>query len=153
MVIPCFSAGGAPRPRSGRRRRAVGLGREPETVGEERHRMVEADQRDQLQDLLDAERCREPFPELVGDRRRVVQLVDQPDQQPFFLAPGRIVRAAAQGGPDLRRRQGDPLGDEFRRRGTLSGRYGLTGWKDGPAMMPPWWTGSGGASLERSRSW
>ena len=74
--------------------------------------MVEADQRDQLEDLLDAERCREPFPELVGDRRRVVQLVDQPDQQPFFLAPGRIVRAAAQGGPDLRRRQGDPLGEE-----------------------------------------
>src|SRR5580765_5639371 len=42
---------------------------------------------------------------------------------------------------------------EFGPGGTPGGRYGLTGWKDGPAMTAPWWTGSGVASLERSRIW
>src|SRR2546427_7608796 len=35
-------------------RYAVWLGRKPEAVGKERYRMVEADQRDQLEDLFDA---------------------------------------------------------------------------------------------------
>jgi len=42
--------------------------------------VVEADQRDQLEDLLDAERRRELAPELVRDCRGVVKLVDEPDQ-------------------------------------------------------------------------
>src|SRR2546427_4775331 len=42
-------------PLSARRQRyAVWLGRKPEAVGKERYRVVEADQRDQLEDLFDA---------------------------------------------------------------------------------------------------
>src|SRR3989475_3048240 len=41
-------------PISRRQRYAVWLGRKPEAVGKERYRVVEADQRDQLEDLFDA---------------------------------------------------------------------------------------------------
>jgi len=42
--------------------------------------VVEANQRDQLEDLFDAERQLQLAPEPVRDSRGVVQLVDEPDQ-------------------------------------------------------------------------
>jgi hypothetical protein len=42
--------------------------------------VIEADQRDQLENLLDTERRRQLAPEPVRDSRGVVKLVDEPDQ-------------------------------------------------------------------------
>src|SRR5713226_5451606 len=95
-----------------RNRYAVGLGREPQAVGKERNRMVETDQRDQLEDLFDTEGRSKRVPHLVGEVRRVVQLIDHPNEQPFLVAPGRIVSITAHRRAYLLGREGDPLGEE-----------------------------------------
>src|SRR5213076_2381301 len=51
--------------------------------------------------------------------------------------------------PRARARRGANLD----RRGTRSGRYGLTGWKGGLAMTPTWKPGCSGATHGPSRSW
>src|SRR5262245_5312811 len=74
--------------------------------------MVEANQCDQLEDLLDAEGCRKRVPNLLKERRRVVQLVDHPDEGSFIDAPEGVIRIAVHGRTYLLLRQGDPLGEE-----------------------------------------
>src|SRR2546430_14060891 len=73
------------------KRHAVWLERKPEAVGQERYRMVEADQRDQFQDLFDAEGRREIVPDLFREICRVVQLIDHSDQQALIVAPGGVI--------------------------------------------------------------
>src|SRR4029453_3001917 len=93
MPPPCLG-------RAGRReRRGVVLGGEPQAVREERDGMVEAHERDQLQDLLHAERRGEGIPEPVGDAGSLVQLVDKPDEQPLIVGPSGIVAAPPPRGP------------------------------------------------------
>jgi hypothetical protein len=75
-----FASGVGAEGSRGRKRHAEGFGSEAESVREEGDRVVEADQRDQLEDLLDAERRRQLARELVRDCRGVVKLVDEPDQ-------------------------------------------------------------------------
>src|SRR5436309_14711000 len=96
-------------PEAAERRRA---GCQPEAVREERDRVIEADERDQLEDLIDTERRRERDPQLFGDARRIVQLVDQPDQQPLLGIPGRIIGVPVHRRPHLLRRQGRALLEE-----------------------------------------
>src|SRR6267143_4129762 len=104
-----------------RKRYAVGLGREPQAVGKEQYRMVEADQRDQLEDLFDTEGRSKRIPHLVREVRRVVQLIDRPDKQPFLVAPGRVVRITAHRRAYLFGRQGDALGEECNMHSPLVG--------------------------------
>src|SRR5947199_9781863 len=80
--VTCPWASKGPGARTSRRGQGggEGLGRELDAVREERHGVVEADQRDRLEDLLEAEGRGQFLPEPIGDRGRVVQLVDEADQ-------------------------------------------------------------------------
>src|SRR5713101_1626162 len=104
-----------------RKRYAVVLGRAPQAVGKERYRMVKADQCDQLEDLFDTEGGSERVPHLGREVRRVVQLIDHSDEQPFLGAPGGIVRLTAHRRAYLLRRQGDPLAEECNMHSPLVG--------------------------------
>lgn len=51
--------------------------------------MIETDQGYHFKDLLNAKRFCEVVPKLIGDIRRVVELIDYADQQRFLIVPHR----------------------------------------------------------------
>src|SRR5256885_1949567 len=66
----------------------------PKGVREERHHVVLADQRQELDDLGRRPPGLKLLPQFVGDSGCFMEIVDQSDQEALALGPRRVCRAA-----------------------------------------------------------